>query len=98
MATIVRTETRRRGIFGTIMWWVFLGYNALMAFGFLSGLKNAGEVVERSADEASKAGAALGTIVGAGAILVIWLIGALVLGLIVALTRGKKVTVERVVE
>lgn len=95
MATIVRTETRKRGVFGMVMWWLFLAYNGLMGVAFFAGMKGAGDFTQHSADPAAKAGAAIGTALGAGMILSIWLIGALILGLIVALTRGKKVIVER---
>lgn len=98
MATIVRTETRKRGVFGMVMWWLFLAYNALMGVAFVAGMKGAGETLQQSAEPAARAGAALGTALGAGVLLAIWLTGALILGLIVALTRGKKVIVERTVD
>lgn len=98
MATVVRTETRKRGIFGMAMWWLFLGYNGLMAAAFFAGMKGAGQTVQQSVDPAEKAGAAIGTALGGGLILSIWLVGALILGLIVALTRGKKVTVEKTID
>lgn len=98
MATIVRTEVRKRGIFGTIMWWLFLAYNAIMGLAFVAGMKGATDFTAKAVGQAERAGAAIGTVFGAGMVLTVWLIGALILGLVVALTRGKKVTIEKTID
>ncbi|RVP80427.1 hypothetical protein [Sinorhizobium meliloti] len=31
MAKVIKTTKRKRGVFGTIVWWLFLAFNGLMA-------------------------------------------------------------------
>lgn len=98
MATIVRTEKRKRGIFGTLVWWVFLAFNALMALWLFFGLSHVADQAPKAASGAEQAGMAIGGAIAAGMLLSVWLIGALILGLIVALTRGKTITIEKVID
>lgn len=98
MSQIVRIEQRKRGVFGTIVWWLFLAFNALMALWMYFAITSVAEVASQTQDAAQQAGAAIGGTIASGMILSIWLLGALILGLIVALSRGKKVTIEKVVE
>ncbi len=98
MATVIRTTKRKRGFFGTLMWWVFLAFNALMAVWVFMAVKMAGEQYSSSADAAYQAGTAIGGTLATGAIIIMWLVGSAILGLIVALTRGKEVTTEKVVD
>jgi len=95
MATITRIETRKRGIFGWIFMILFWAFNALMAFGLFGGISSNMNRAETLGTEAEKAGYAIGTAIGAGGILVVWVLGAILLGICVLLTRGKKVIVER---
>ncbi|AQQ02402.1 hypothetical protein B0E33_01355 [Roseibium algicola] len=98
MATVIRTTKRKRGIFGTIMWWLFLAFNAIMLI--FTGLivYGGGSAVTNTQDAAEQAGAVIGTGIGVSIMISAWLTGSLILGLIVALTRGKEVTVERTVD
>ena len=93
MATIVRRETRKRGFFGWIFLLIFLAWNLLLAYAFLAGLSNVA-TSNGPTDAASRAGAAIGTTIGAGLILGIWAAGALITGLFALLFRGSKVIVE----
>lgn len=94
MTTITRTETRRRGIIGRIFLWLFWLFNALMLVWMVGGLGAAGDVAGSASTEAEKAGAAIGTAIGATLILGIWMAGAVILGLLVLLTPGKTVVTE----
>lgn len=94
MPTIVRTETRKRGFFGHLFKWLFVIFNILMLIWFVGGMIGAGQVVVDASSEAEKAGATIGTVLGAGFILFVWLVGAVVLGLFAMLTRGKRTIVE----
>lgn len=97
MATIVRTEKRKRGIFGTLVWWAFLAFNGFMGlFTVLFIYHSTG--ASSPTDTVEPAVTVIATGIGASFLLGLWLIGGLILGLIVALTRGNTVTVERVVE
>lgn len=97
MSQVVRIEKRKRGIFGTLVWWVFLAWNAFAALWLFYAISGAAQVVQNSADAGAQAGAAIGGTIASGFILSVWLLGSLILGLIVMLSRGKKVTIERVV-
>jgi hypothetical protein len=79
------------------MWWLFLAFNALMAFWVFSAIRMASDQYSSSTDAAHQAGTAIGGTMATGAIFVMWLIGSAILGLIVALTRGKEVTTEKIV-
>lgn len=94
MATIVRTERRKRGIIGWFFLLVFLAFNALM----LAWLIGAGNLMGESAagltSDAEKAGHAIGAALGVGMILSIWAAGDIILGLFVLLTKGRKTIIE----
>ncbi len=62
-----------------------------MAVGLFGGLGGAGEVMNIAASDAEMAGAAIGTAIGARMILTVWVMGAVILGLMMFFTRGKKV-------
>lgn len=94
MAQVVRTETRRRGFFGKLVMIAFWAFNAIMLLSFIAGLGGAGGAMDAMPTEAERAGAAVGTMIGAGMILSIWLFGALILGLMAFFTRGQKVVTE----
>lgn len=97
MSQIVRIEKRKRGVFGTLAWWVFLAWNAFAALWLFYAISGASKVMQDSVDGAAQAGAAIGGTIATGFILTVWLLGSLILGLIVMLSRGKKVTIEKVV-
>lgn len=94
MTTVTRIERRKRGLFGWIFLILFLGFNAIMLFAFLAGLAGGGEHIASASSDAEQAGAAIGTAIGAGMLLSIWMMGAVILGLFVLLTPGKKIIVE----
>ena len=97
MAKVIRTTKRQRGIFGTIVWWLFLAWNGLMALWVFWAIKMTTDQVQVTSDAAAQAGTAIGGTIATGALLGLWLVGSLILGLVVALTRGKSVTVEETV-
>ena len=98
MATIIRTEKRKRGIFGTLVWWAFLAFNGFMGLWLFYVIRIASQQFGEGGDATTQAGTAIGGTIAAGALLWLWLIGTVILGLIVALTRGKTVTVEKVID
>ena len=98
MPETIRIETRKRGVFGTLMWWLFLLFNLVMVAWTTYGCAVIGSDIEGATEAPEQAGAIIGGGLAIGMILSIWFFGAIILGLIVALTRGKKVTVERTVD
>ncbi|MFG1418919.1 hypothetical protein V5F38_12205 [Xanthobacter sp. V0B-10] len=96
MAKIVRREVRKRGFFGWIFLLIFLLFNAVMVLWLISYLGSLSEVTAVS--EAEKAGRAIGGTIGAGFLLVVWALGAVITGLLAIVTRGSKTIVEEMVE
>lgn len=94
MGQIIRTQTYHRGFFGHLFKWLFVGFNVMMLIWLVTGMMAASKITATYTNEAERAGAAIGTAAGAGAILFIWIVGTVILGLFVLLTKGKKVTVE----
>lgn len=94
MGKTTRIEKRQRGIFGWLFLIIFWGFNAIMAFGLFAGLSETTIQGAQLTSEAEQAGHAIGTAIGVSMILSIWLFGALILGLFVWLTAGKKVIIE----
>ena len=92
MATIQR-EIRKRGFFGHVFKWLFILFNIVMLAWFVGGLMQAGGVVAGASSEAERAGATLGTAVGIGMVLTLWVMGDCILALFVVFTRGRKIIV-----
>lgn len=88
---IVRREVSDRSGFGKFVKWTFIAFNILMLIWLVSGLATAGSVAGDAVNDAERAGAAIGTALGAGFIVVLWAIGDVILGVFVLLTRRKKI-------
>jgi hypothetical protein len=95
MAKIITTQYRKRGIFGKIFKWGFVLFNLLMALWFFGGLISVGGQVATETDTARQVGGAIGATIGLTAILGLWLVGDLILGVLALATRGKIVTIEQ---
>jgi hypothetical protein len=65
-----------------------------MAFAIFAGVSGNTEKMGQLTSEAEKAGFAAGTAIGVGALIFVWVAGAVILGLFVLFTRGQKVIVE----
>ena len=78
-----------RSFFGKIVKWVFIGFNILMLLWMIFGMGGAAESYDKLGSNAEKAGAAIGTGIGAMMIMFIWGFGDLILGIMVLLTRPK---------
>ena len=94
MGQIIRTETYHRGFFGHVFKLLFIGFNAIMLVWLVGGMMAVSTHTATLTTEAERAGAAIGMAMGAGGILFIWIVGAVILGLFVLLSKGKKVIVE----
>tara|TARA_B100000508_G_C11402076_1_gene248854 strand:+ start:408 stop:737 length:330 start_codon:yes stop_codon:yes gene_type:complete len=84
----VQLRKPKRGLVGNIFKWGFIAFNILMAIWLVGGMGAATEGIE-AMSEAEKAGAAIGTGIGAAMILGIWVFGDIILGLFVLFTRPK---------
>lgn len=95
MATIIRRETRKRGIFGWIFLILFILFNVMMLvwlFAYWSSLAGT-----TASSDAEAAGKAIGGAIGSGMLLFFWVAGDIVLGLFVLLTRGRKTIIEETI-
>ncbi|WP_353612827.1 zinc ribbon domain-containing protein [Mangrovibacter phragmitis] len=84
----VQLRKPKRGFFGKLVKWGFVGFNILMAIWLIGGMNSASEGMQ-ALSGAEQAGAAIGTGIGAMLILGIWVIGDIILGLFVLFTRPK---------
>jgi UPF0716 family protein affecting phage T7 exclusion len=94
LATVIRTEVRKRGIIGKVFLLLFWLFNALMGFSLWAGLSRNGERLASLASDAERTGHMAGTALGAGMIVIIWAAGAVILGLLVLLTPGRTIVTE----
>lgn len=98
MASVVRTETRKRGIVGWIFLLLFWAFNAFMAFAIFAGISGNAAKMEQLTTEAQKTAFGAGTALGVGMLVMVWAAGAVILGLFVLFTKGRKVIVETTVD
>ena len=87
----VRKEISDRTIFGKIVKWLFILFNILMVFALFKGCSAASDVILNAQSEAEKAGAGVGATIGMGMILGLWAMGDIIIGIVVLLTRRKKI-------
>lgn len=94
MSRIVRTEVRKRGFFGKLIKYTFIAFNLLMLMFMIMGIDGLSEGARDLQSDAEKAGYGIGAAIGLGALLMIWALGDIILGLLVILTRGKTIIIE----
>lgn len=88
---IVRREVSDRTVFGKIVKWAFIAFNVLMLIWLFAGFSAAGEAMSGTVNDAERAGAAIGSTLGLGMIIVLWAMGDVILGMFVLFTRRKKI-------
>ncbi len=79
----------KRGVMGKIFLWLFYLFNILMLIWFVGGMNSASEIASQATSEAERAGAAIGTGIGATFVLFIWAIGDIITGLLAFMSRPK---------
>ena len=89
----IQVEKRKRGIFGWIVAILFWGFNALMAAWVASYWGILGTM--ESEDEIVQVGTVIGGTIGTGMLFTLWFFGAVILGIMMLFTRGKKVIITR---
>ncbi|MCB9947758.1 MAG: hypothetical protein H6842_08010 [Rhodospirillaceae bacterium] len=87
-------EKRSRGPLGRLVAIVFWGFNLLMLLWLLSAIGVIGNQLDSAASDVQQTATTIGAGIGFSMILGVWLIGALVLGLVKFLTRGSIETYE----
>jgi len=91
----VQKEVSDRSAVGKLVKWLFIIFNILMLIWVIAGFGVAGDSMDQSINEAERAGAAIGSTIGVGLIIMLWALGDVILGIMVLLTRRKKlITIE----
>jgi len=88
---VVRREVSDRTAFGKLVKWIFIGFNILMVVWLIAGFGVASDSMQNTVNDAERAGAAIGTTIGMGMIIVLWALGDIILGMFVLFTRRKKI-------
>lgn len=86
---IVRREVSDRTVFGKIAKWIFILFNILMLVWIVGGIVSVSNTP--AFGEAEQAGRAIGATIGVTLLLALWVMGDIILGIIVLLTRRKKI-------
>src|ERR1700709_2796353 len=94
MAEIVSTERYQRGMFGTLTKWAFIAFNVLMLVWVVGGFNAVSNIAVHS--DAERVGRAIGSAFGIASLLMLWMIGDVILGILVLVTRGNKVITQTV--
>lgn len=94
MAKIIRTEIRRRGVFGLLFKYAFILFNVVMMIWLFSYWGTIDGHIKGATSDAARSGATIGAAIGTHLIVSIWVCGAVILGIFTLLTRGKTVVVE----
>ncbi|MDU5779439.1 MAG: hypothetical protein E6Z83_01385 [Pantoea sp.] len=79
----------KRTLFGKIVKIVFILFNLLMIYSIFAGMGASGDVINNAASDAERAGAALGAGMGAMMLGILWVVGDIIIGTLVFLTRPK---------
>jgi hypothetical protein len=88
-------ESRQRSFVGKLFKWAFIGFNFLMLWWMGDYLVHISNVYSTAGSDAGRAGASIGAFMGLSAIIMLWMLGDIILGLMVLFTRGKKIITER---
>lgn len=83
-----RLRKPKRGFFGTLFKWSFIGFNLLMLLWLFSYWGTVGQM-SANESEMAQTGYAIGATMGTGAIVSFWCFGDVILGLLVLFTRAK---------
>jgi hypothetical protein len=67
--------------------WTFILWNILMIVWLISGLASASQLAVHNAAE--ETGRAIGTAIGVWMIMVVWMVGSIILGILVLLSRPR---------
>lgn len=79
----------RRSIFGIVVKWLFIAFNMFMALAMWNGMKATTATDVSSASDATLAGHAVGAELGVSFLLLTWVCGAVILGLLTIITRPR---------
>lgn len=90
----VRTEYYKRGVFGWLFKLSFIAFNVFMVVWLVAYWSRVADLSNPADSGAARVGAAIGVSIGTGAIIFLWVSGAIILGLLTYFTRGNKIILE----
>ena len=88
---VVRREVSDRTPLGKAAKWLFILFNIFMIFALYSGCSATTDTITSATTGAERAGASIGTALGVGILLMLWVMGDIIIGTVVLLTRRKKI-------
>jgi hypothetical protein len=80
----------QRSPMGKIIKWMFILFNIGMLIWLIGGVSDASSHIDTIKNEDEKAGAEIGTGIGALVIIFIWVAGDIILGMLTYFTRAKR--------
>jgi hypothetical protein len=85
-----RLRNPSRTAFGNLVKWGFIAFNVLMPLFLFTVIGSADSVVQQAGNDAEKAGAAVGGLLGAGLFMFLWFTGFVGGGIAMLLTRPQR--------
>lgn len=92
MATIQR-EVRKRGIFGLLVKWLFIAFNLAMIAWLVMTWNVLSRMDVPAGDAGAQAGRAIAGFASTWLVLTFWILGDIVLGILVLLSRGRRILI-----
>lgn len=89
--SVVRREVSDRTPLGKAAKWLFILFNIFMIFALYSGCSATSDNIMSASSDAERAGASIGTAMGIGMLMMFWVMGDIIIGTVVLLTRRKKI-------
>ena len=93
MSAVVQRHIRKRGFFGKVFKFLFIAFNALMFVWVVGYWITINGMLQTSASDATTAGMQIGATIGTGLLLFLWVVGAIILGLVTLLSRGTTIVI-----
>ena len=85
----VQLRKPKRGFFGKLFKWSFIGFNLLMVLWLFSYWGSVGDLANTAGSDAEIAGTAIGGAIGTSILFSLWVSGDIIIGLLVMFTRPK---------
>lgn len=79
----------KRGFWGKIFLWLFYGFNIFMLWWMIGGISVSSDTIAATASDAERAGATIGAGLGLFILIIIWVIGDIITGLLALVSRPK---------
>lgn len=85
----VQLKVATRGFMGKLFKWVFILFNILMVIWLIGAFNVTGDAINTAGSDAEAAGTAIGAGIGMTMLFMLWVIGDIILGIFVLMTKPK---------